>query len=574
MIAEERRLTLHIAIAGNLPKERKKAVHAAAKLHRIIQIAKDSAGKFAADQYGFAADKVALRFVTSPSYISAELLDILTELFPEEPITGIGYKADEKNAAFSEYSVIEETVSDIDLIDELIADQSDFALICADDNTYRHLLMNWQQSCIPTVLLSTAQEGYCLRTDKEFFEDCDGHALAGYIAGLFPKKEAIETQAEKSVFGYKLLWSGLYRRYMKKNKPMDDEPVKADPLIDDDAAFDFLEDTQQKNREFLKLHFKKHDAAAIQYAEKYRSAIYLRAVVPLVTTIALAFGFYAESLLSPWKVFVPGTSLNLWSIITGLGFFVHALLNLYVYRLSKSRTIQAWHKSFIDNRFIAEALRIIIHFTPFGMPVSLNRPLSLGTIKADQNNDVIRRLRILLRSITPTVTAYHADNARECLSSLDGLIDGQITYHKNTANRLAGIVKKLEKRNTVIFYLGFGIVLLRGCLQLLFETRTIPLEEHLVSWLQSFSNMLALLIPIWAGYFALKLSLCSFKTLYNSNVAVTDGLIAIRRVVELSGDSGVTFHDLRQICDQTVAVMLGEISEWYRQIDTQKVTKL
>ena len=86
--------------------------------------------------------------------------------------------------------------------------------------------------------------------------------------------------------------------------------------------------------------------------------------------------------------------------------------------------------------------------------------------------------------------------------------------------------------------------------------------------------MLALLVPIWAGYFALKLSLCSFKTLYNSNVAVVDGLSSIRQIIDLSGDGEVTFRDIRQICDQTAAVMLGEISEWYKQIDTQKVTKL
>ena len=83
----------------------------------------------------------------------------------------------------------------------------------------------------------------------------------------------------------------------------------------------------------------------------------------------LATGFYSETIfgfiLKPFQI-----NLNILSYIAGVGFFLHALINLYVYTMSKNHEMNSYKNQSLDNRFIAEFLRVGIHFSSFGIPIT------------------------------------------------------------------------------------------------------------------------------------------------------------------------------------------------------------
>lgn len=142
---------------------------------------------------------------------------------------------------------------------------------------------------------------------------------------------------------------------MGKYKGTDDTSKQntKDTIIDDNSKIAFQNEDAELTRKSLIKWFNEFDKNAILYADKYRSTIYLRAVIPLIITIALAIGFYTETLLSPWQINIQGGKLQIWSIIAGLAFFTHALLNFYVFKISENTTIKAiWKNSFLHRFYI------------------------------------------------------------------------------------------------------------------------------------------------------------------------------------------------------------------------------
>jgi hypothetical protein len=329
---------------------------------------------------------------------------------------------------------------------------------------------------------------------------------------------------------------------------------------------------------YLRDWFYKFDSVAIEYAEKYRSSIYLRAVIPLVVTISLAIGFYIETLLSPWKISILGSKLQLWSIIAGIGFFIHALLNLYIYRLSENNIAKKWHKSFVDNRFIAEALRLSVHFMSFGVPMDYTQVTSAYGSKIKKNSTVIRRLRSILRGTKLPEVDFSNNTAQVCLNSLEELIDDQIAYHKTSANRYVNICTNLKRFFKIAFYIGFIFILLRGCLQLYLSFAGISGQinaQPLQPIVKSFANMLALLFPAWAGYFSSKLMLCNFEGLYDNDITVLEGLKEIKQVIfDKRNKDTIDYQDINELSGYLYKLMLNEVSNWYLQINTKTITKL
>ena len=50
---------------------------------------------------------------------------------------------------------------------------------------------------------------------------------------------------------------------------------------------------------------------------------------------------------------------------------MNAYLNLYKYRLDRSKTVRHWRTSFVEYRGTAELLRVLAHFIPFGLSLDL-----------------------------------------------------------------------------------------------------------------------------------------------------------------------------------------------------------
>ncbi len=576
-------LTLHVSIAGELPDDEAKATSVLAKLQHVIRTAVRAVTPFATEVYAFSEETVRVRFVSSPLLISTSLLDALHRLYPQAEIAGAALDNKTEAGCFSGLSVLTARASryENNIIHAWVCDQADFAIVIGQTDTAALFLDHCQTTSTPAVVLSTAPNGHSLWTEKSAYDSYNEDKLTAYLSQLFPSAVylANESSANRGAFGSKLLWGGLYKRYMRKNKAAVDtsHPTEKDSLLKAESDSFLMRQEAKDTRSTLLESFNAFDRVAVEYADKYRSAIYLRAVIPLVITIALAVGFYIESLLSPWPVTIPGTTLQLWSILAGLGFFTHALLNLYVYRLSENNTIKSWHKGFIDNRFIAESLRLSAHFIPFGMPLNFGTYLTGFNTKIKKDSEVFRRLRCSLRKAVPAPTNFDAEAARTCLDSLDEFINDQTIYHKRSVNRYVKICTNLENYGKIAFYIGFILVLLRGCLQLFISFNALPFAaaKQDIAILKSFANMLALLVPVWAGYFSSKLALCNFKGLYNNDMSMIEGLSSIKQIIyDAKNKDLLTYEDIHFLSQKTVSLLLSEISEWYAQLQSRSVTRL
>jgi hypothetical protein len=534
--------------------------------------------QYAAGSFGLNCDGLQVFFVCHPYYTDKSVLALLKETITGaeivEPMSG-SLAVDHAGSDFQWKNL----GTPDDLTAAWVTDQSDFAILFGQSDQNTEFMMYCKTAGIPAIRIQSYGRMHSSWIEQLSEEDFEMKRLGSYISSLFPSTESIVRQADidRSVFGYKLLWGGLYRRFMKKhtkNSAKDGAVAVAPQGI---SQCDFPADTRARAAfEALHKEYEAFDQTSIQYADQYWSAIYLRAVIPLITTIALSIGFYTESILSPWPVVFGGTSLQLWSVIAGLGFFAHALLNFYVFRLSQSRVISAWHRGYIDHRFIAEALRLSMHFEPFGIPINVKRFHQYGSALKPES-DVYRRIRFAARRIAPVAFTNESHDKNLCLNRLHALIDDQILYHKKAVNRYQTIHERLERFAHVVFFLGFGFILLRGILQLLIGFHVFPanLAPQNLSMLKSFANMLALLIPTWATYFTLKLSLCNFRNLHADNASMLDNLKSIQLEIEaVQQKRNPTQEDLIRLSGHMASTILGEISQWYGQIESRKLTNL
>jgi hypothetical protein len=97
----------------------------------------------------------------------------------------------------------------------------------------------------------------------------------------------------------------------------------------------------------------------------------------------------------------------------------------------------------------------------------------------------------------------------------------------------------------------------------------------MVSFIKSFANMLALIIPAWASYFSLKLSLSNFEGLANNSRAMTGGLTLMRKMIEdEKKKTDTSFERIYAFSKDLSKLVLGEAVEWYSLLSSQKLTKI
>ena len=569
---------LRIAVVGQLGTAEHAQLDSETEFQKMLDQSIRYVQQYATDAYGVNCDRVNVFFVCHPFYTDQSVRSMLNHSFAGFEIVEPAPDDNEVRHADCDSAQNRFGTAD-DLTASWISDQSDFAVIFGQGDQNAAILMHCKIACIPAIVIPACGELRSFWIQQLCREDFQMKHLESYISSLFPSMDSFSKQADldRSVFGYKLLWGGLYKRFIKKHRNRNtQETLHYDPS-QGIGENDFPAETRARAAfEALHKQYEIFDQTSIRYADKYWSTIYLRAIIPWITTIALAIGFYTESILSPWPVVFHGTSLQLWSVIAGIGFFVHALLNLYVFRLSQSRVISSWHVGYIDHRFIAEALRLAMHFEPFGIPINFERYQRYGSNRKP-DSDIYQRLSFSTRMIAPVAFTDDLKDKQLCLKRLNALIDDQIVYHKKTANRFKTIYERLERYAQVVFFIGFGFVLLRGILQLLISFQVLPadLSPRDVSMVKSYANMLALLIPTWATYFTLKLSLCNFRNLHADNAAMAESLKSIRLDIEaIQQKRNPLQEDFSRLSGLMVSTMLGEITQWYGQIESRKITNL
>ena len=156
-------------------------------------------------------------------------------------------------------------------------------------------------------------------------------------------------------------WSNFYNRYICSFKIQSEPPI-ADILLCEEYCLPKSLDSFTQKLNSLKYFFTQTDRNAITLNNAYRSGLLLRAILPFAATLALAVGFYAKYLGGYLFLKAPA---NLWNVCIVTGFILQALLNLFIQWLSDHNSRRGWHKKFIDQRYMAESLRMAVHFVPF-----------------------------------------------------------------------------------------------------------------------------------------------------------------------------------------------------------------
>ena len=365
----------------------------------------------------------------------------------------------------------------------------------------------------------------------------------------------------------------LRRRYLKKHDA-DSTVVAAekDRMMIDDFDMSREHPSGELIRKNLLDSFRKFDSSAITLNSKYQAVMYWRAVLPFVTTGFSALGFYAETILGGLPLPVPPF---FWAMVACGGFMIHGLLNLYVYILSQKESIKSWHRDFLDNRHIAEVLRVLIHFVPYGITLNL-RKLCRG------NPRLYMTVRHLAEDAGDGPREVNRRNIGHLLAHLEEMLEDQIAYHTFSANRYIRVSDNLDRWSRRIVSVGFVVIVLRSMLQAIWAVAPITGGDlnngiSLGSYISTMANMTALLLPAWGAYFTSKQVFCNYRYNAVNHRHMIDRLGQMLEQVRLMRTSltEVPIEAINSLGEELAEMMLLEdTSAWHRHFQSAVVKQL
>lgn len=450
------------------------------------------------------------------------------------------------------------------VIGEALCNRADLLLMVWDEDVLEFQGASWEliqmahQRKTPCLWVSS-KTGCLYWLQSAYYEAYSPERLR-QLCQLFCQKGIEPVSGGEENIPLLSLGAALRHRYLKKHNASDfSGEVEADHLLEN--SFDMEGEHPEgvgiwKN---LLSQFQRFDQTAIEFNSKYQAVTYWRAILPLVTSVFIAIGFYAETLLGAL-----GLPQTLLIVVAGVGFLIHGLLNLYVYVLSQSVTIRQWHQAFVESRYIAEILRVLLHFSPFGININLRKLCGSHQV-------AYVTVRRILEQETPPVQRVDRRSVTVMLAHARELVAEQIMYHTVSARRYSKIVAQLDRWGRIAFGIGFVVTLLRALLQfslIFFSPQGSINGIALSSLIRSGANMLALMLPAWASYFVSKASLCNFRYNYQNHSRMTDLLAGVRdRLTALeSTEQEVPIEALNMLAEEIAEIMLMEdASPWRDQ---------
>lgn len=315
---------------------------------------------------------------------------------------------------------------------------------------------------------------------------------------------------------------------------------------------------------FLSQKFDEFDNSAIALNSRFQARLYQRSVLPLITTTFLAFGFYAETLIGKCFNIKCFNIMDAAIIIAGVGFLVHGLLNLYVYRLSKSEELLRQQRDFTNDRLTAEIIRVMLHFMPYGVFIDLRKLCA-------NRRDLFAQLMHLADNEDNVPINTSNGVSKYVLKQAQGMLKDQYAYHTKSVDRYKSIVLKLEKMGKIAFYIGFSFVLVRAVMQfsLVFVPAEGLLEGDNKGILKSALNMFALMLPAWASYYSTKVAMNNFKYNYNNHLQMTKVIKVlgtnIDRLLKQSGSSSSVEMTSNIAEDIAEALIEKDTNNWAQQ---------
>ena len=499
-------------------------------------------------------------FVESPYYTDPSMIDLIRETgFPVKSITSPALDipgSDQMLCLHTNHPdfIGENLCADVDMVIAAWDESPD-----AMDGAILDLLRMARRRKLPCIWVSE-------RTGKVFWPEetlfmpfsedkLDRYLQTAAVPVLDPASHDYGKEIPFLGIGMRLqsVFLKKYKAAASKVNPVEDYMLRPDYRLPD----------AYRNKEPLRKRiieqFSIFDQAAIALNNKYQAVVYWQAILPFIITCFLAVGFYTETIFGAMSI-----QSTLLKVLAGIGFLMNAYLNLYKYRLDRSKTVRHWRTTFAEYRGTAELLRVLAHFIPFGLSLDL-------LYLCGDDPAVYRTVREIISDTEPGRTEVGQNTAKEILLHLKEMVDDQLSYHKVSEQRYAGVVRSLSKWSQYTFFVGFIFVFLRAVFN--FVTILHPVSSAALGYTtirtfsSTFANMLAMLLPAWAAYFSSKLSQCNYRYNLDNHRHMIKALEQIREQIRVVEESftDVPLEYVGALGNSVAQLMLSEdTSMWMR----------
>lgn len=317
-----------------------------------------------------------------------------------------------------------------------------------------------------------------------------------------------------------------------------------------------------KEKQYFDHYFYEADSLAMYYADYYRSAGMLRALIPLLANIALAIGFY-------WRW---GENSN---IVNVIGFLLQVVFLYWLVRIvGKRNEKNKWHQKFIDYRILAECIKNQSYIIPLGITL---REIEISPYN---KNDSISWINWYLRNMTREIglpnIVLDRKALEEALTNLNNqLILDQVLYHEKSFSKINDVSNKLEKIGVTFFTVGAIITIIRVAVHYACQINPsltwLPNPQNKIIKLPTFINMLSLLFPAFgAVMFSLK-DQAGFDKLAQRHNYMNEQLTNIYN--DMQNVKEESFLSVRRKIFRITTFMIEEVTDWRMFIKSKGISK-
>lgn len=553
------------------------------RLHELMKEFLACAQSYNHPSYGFSGSQIRCSLYSGDIFCNEAFHRIAGQVGGKTNVVTSAYRTKEETVRADTVSALDvkkENISYPSIVAEYVVNKSDAVFLLWDgrQNFQEGILWTVLQLCkhknTPYYLVNAEQPEEIFFSSNSYYTPYSSENVKSYVAGLYDYKETPVKDEHVPLSG---LWRVFHGHFIKKYKLMAQSvPYVEDKLLSGSCVMEGNENAA--NYAMLTKYFSDYDKKANEASAMYRASIYFRSILPMMTTVFIAIGFYAETFLT----FLFGEyrllfGLNCWVVLAGVGFLIHALLNRYAWQTAKNPRVERYKKDFVEARYIAEYLRVVIHSETYGIQIS---NISMKDSLVDKH--VLARLHHILRQQEPVSFVQNKKTIDDAIENFEALIADQKAYHENCINRYKLIARRLNKMASVLYVASFVIVVARGFLQFIVPYAALGLNLSIAihgvkidSFIKSFANMLALVVPAWASYFSTKLNMNGYAWLRNNSIKMKAGFDTIE--AKLDSVKQQNSHSYQVVCDIANDVMdltREDYTGWYLLTESHSFTRL
>lgn len=455
----------------------------------------------------------------------------------------------------------------------MLLDLADLALVMWDENTEQIHQPQWEliHQCmehqIPCIWMST-QNGKKYWACQSLYEPYEKQLLEDYSRSLWDDEPWAE-RVEIGKLAQRFFLSGSkgYSRLLNRVRFEAVSSGHADAMLED--GFHMENRKGERTRRMLAEAYQVYDDRAVHFSRFYRGSIFYRALLPMLSTVMLAFAVYGDASYSAAVLRLLHIPTD---VFTAVFFLLHAILIASCYVLAKNRIIQGWHLNFLHNRIIAEVLRFYLHVLPYGVVISPARLLNRSGFRGKQNHGEYARICSLVRQGEEEMPVFSEMNAEEYLGHLSDYLQNQLDYHCASAERYRKLTQMYHRREDVITKLGIGLVIARGILQFVF--RMWSGATVYAALVRSLANLAAMIVPALGSYYAGKRALLGLEDSYAVDQAMEERLKKTQKLIQSVQGHLINEVIIQNLTEQIGLLLLGNVFAWEQEMSKKKVKPL